>query len=511
MSFHRIRSSFIWLSLITIFCRIAGLAREIITARFFGTTGVYDAFLIAFMIPNFFRGLLAEGALSTAFIPVVSELIAKGEKKEEVLKITGAVFTFLLLSSTALYIFILFLVWVLTGFFSLPAKIAEILFLLRFTFPYLIFVSLSAWAMGVLNARRNFILPGLNPVVLDFWWIFSLFFFTRFFGNTIEQRIFALLIGVLIGGISQFIYQLPLVFSKHGPILLNTQWKHPAIIKMIRLFAPVIIGMSVGPINLLVDYSFARMLSEGTVSALWYATRVYQLPLGVFSISLATVLLPYLAGDVATKNIEQVKENIHNGLAQTIFLLIPSAIGMIVFRKEIVEVLFKRGLFNQYSVQITSYPLMLFSIGLVFYGMAIIITRAFYAYHDTSTPVKVGIISIGTNALLDAVLMRFMGHGGIALSTSFVGLENFILLYIFFRKKFGLLETRRISFTFLRILMVGVCWGIIILIIRNLLSNSGAYISVIAGVSAGCLLYFLATFYLRFPEIRGIRIFRWKI
>ncbi len=510
MSFHKIRTSFIWLSSVTILCRIAGLLREVITAKFFGTTGIYDAFLIAFMIPNFFRGLLAEGALSTAFIPVVSELIAKGEKKEEILKITGAVFTFLLVSTSVLYIFILSLSWVLLKFFILPAKIAEILFLLRFTFPYLIFVSLAAWAMGVLNSRHRFVLPGLNPVVLDFWWIVGLFFFTKFFGDTLEQKIFGLLIGVLIGGMSQFVFQLPLVFSSHGPMILNFQWKNAAILKMIRLFAPVIIGMSVGPINLLVDYSFARSLAAGTVSALWYATRVYQLPLGVFSISLATVLLPHLSGDVAVKKIEEVKENIHKGLEQTIFLLIPSAIGMIIFRKEIIELLFKRGMFSSFSVEITAYPLMLFCVGLVFYGLAIIITRAFYAYHDTATPVKIGVISILTNALFDAILMRFMGHGGIALSTSIVGFENFVLLYWFFKKRYGLLETERLLKRFSIILLAGCCWGIIIQAIRLFLLPHGTFVTVTVGVLSGAAGYIAIAVFLKFPEIRGMRILKWK-
>ncbi|MCM8823014.1 MAG: murein biosynthesis integral membrane protein MurJ [Candidatus Omnitrophica bacterium] len=511
MSFQKIRTSFFWLSFVTIICRVAGLLREVITAKFFGTTGIYDAFLIAFMIPNFFRGLLAEGALSTAFIPVVSELIAKGEKKEEILRITGAVFTFFLISTSTLYVFILCVCWILQKFFSLPAKIADIVFLLKFTFPYLIFVSLSAWAMGVLNARHRFVLPGLNPIVLDFWWIFSLFFFTGFFGNTLEQKIFGLLIGVLIGGASQFIFQLPLVFSSHGPIVFNVDWKHPAILKMIKLFAPVVIGMSVGPINLLVDYSFARSLAEGTVSALWYATRIYQLPLGVFSISLATVLLPHLSGQVATEKIEQFKENIHKGLEHIIFFLVPSTIGMIIFRKELIELLFKRGMFSEYSVEITAYPLMLFSIGLVFYGLAIIITRAFYAYNDTSTPVKVGLISIATNALLDMILMRFMGHGGIALSTSFVGFENFFLLYWFFKKKFGILEKKRLAKSFFRILLLGFCWGIMVQLIKTLMLSYGALITVISGTLSGVLLYTAIAAIFRFPEIQETKVLRWKI
>jgi len=511
MTFDKIRNSFVWLSLVTILCRIAGLIREIVTARFFGTTGIYDAFLIAFMIPNFFRGLLAEGALSTAFIPVISELIAKGEKKEEILKVTGAVFSFFLIATVVLYVFILFASWILLKYFSLPAKISEILFLLRFTFPYLIFVSLAAWAMGVLNARHRFVLPGLNPIILDFWWIIGLFFFTHFFGNTLEQKIFALLIGVLLGGLSQFVFQLPAVFSVHGPIVFNTQWKHPALMKMLKMFSPVIIGMSVGPINLLVDYSFARSLTEGAVSALWYATRIYQLPLGVFSISLATVLLPHLSGDVAIKKMQQVKDNIHKGLDQTIFFLVPSAIGMIVFRKEMIGLFFKRGMFTGYSVEITAYPLMLYSIGLVFYGAAIIITRAFYAHQDTATPVKVGLISIGTNALFDMILMKFMGHGGIALSTSIVGLQNLVMLVWLFKKKFGLIQIEHVMKSFLRVFLVGCFWGIIMEAIRRILIPYGTAIIVVAGTVSGILLYFIFAIILKFPELAGIRMLKWKM
>ncbi|MGC8804754.1 MAG: murein biosynthesis integral membrane protein MurJ [Candidatus Ratteibacteria bacterium] len=511
MTFDKIRNSFAWLSLVTILCRIVGLVREIVTARFFGTTGIYDAFLIAFMIPNFFRGLLAEGALSTAFIPVISELIATGEKKEEILKITGAVFTFFLIATVLLYAVVLLASWILLKYFSLPAKISEIIFLLRFTFPYLIFVSLAAWAMGILNARHRFILPGLNPIILDFWWMIGLFFFTHFFGNTLEQKIFGLLIGVLLGGLSQFVFQLPAVFSVHGPIIFNTRWKHPALMKMLKMFTPVIIGMSVGPINLLVDYFFARSLAEGAVSALWYATRIYQLPLGVFSISLATVLLPHLSGDVAIKKIQQVKDHIHKGLDQTIFFLIPSAIGMIVFRREMIELFFKRGMFTGHSVEITAYPLMLYSIGLVFYGTAIIITRAFYAHHDTATPVKVGLISIGTNALFDMVLMKFMGHGGIALSTSLVGIENVILLIWLFKKKFALLEMVRMAKSFSRVFLMSCFWGIIIEGIRRVLVPYGNAVTVVAGTACGVLLYFAFAVVLKFPELSGIRMFKWKM
>ena len=461
------------------------------------------------MIPNFFRGLLAEGALSTAFIPVLSEYLADEEKKKEVRKISSAVFTFLLTATIILYaIFLAAGLFVAhTSIFS--QRIRDVFVLLRFTFPYLIFVSLAAWCMGILNSYHHFTLPGLSPIVLDFWWVLSLFLLTPVFGTTPEKQIFGLGIGVIIGGISQFVFQLPAVSKYQGLPRLEWDWTHPALKKMFFLFTPMIIGVSVGPINLLTDYSFAHFLQPGMVSALWYATRIYQLPLGIFSVSLATVLLPHFSFQIAKKETGLVRESMENGIMQMFFLLIPSSVWMAVYRNELIMLFFKRGLFDAHSVNITAFALLFFCLGIVFYGAAMVLTRGFYAFNDTRTPVKIGLISIGTNAVLDFVLMRFLNQGGIALSTSVVGLENFLLLAYLFVKKFGIIDMKSITRGFLRISGLNVLWGILLYGIRGTELFTGVFGTVAFGVVAGFLFYVIMAFLLKFPEMEGLIKWKW--
>ncbi len=501
MSFKNIRRSFFILIIATVLCRIVGLFREIATADYFGTSGIYDSFLLAFMIPNFFRGLLAEGALSTAFIPVLTEYITDPNKKEEVKKISSKVFTFFITATLSLYIVFFIFSAIIVHFHLFSPKVNEIFELLKFTFPYIIFVSMAAWCMGVLNSYNHFLIPGLSPIVFDAWWILSLFIFVPFF-KTFDTKIYGLIIGIILGGIGQFLFQLPKVAKYQGLPKLDFDWNHPALKKMLFLFMPIIIGVSVGPMNLLVDYSFANSLKPGMVSALWYATRLYQLPLGVFSVSMATILLPQLSKDAIKNNIKLVKENMDHGISQIFFLMIPSSIWLAIYRNDLITFFFKRGAFNGHSVHITAFALLFFSFGIVFYGAAMVITNTFYAFNDTRTPVKIGLISIGTNAVLDYVLMQFLAQGGIALSTSFVGLENFILLGYFLNKKFDVFSWKTITKSFLRVLIVSSLWGVILWFI-NKYFNIGMYENIIIGLVFGFLLYIGFSFIFKLPEIEG--------
>jgi len=508
MTFQTIRKPFIILTVSTIMCRIVGLVREIITAHFFGTSAAYDAFLIAFMIPNFFRGILAEGALSTAFIPVLSEYASDPDKKHQVAQIASSVFTILLVATTAFTVVILTACGLIIHGSFLPARIQPVVSLLRFTFPYLIFVALAAWSMGILNVYRHFLLPGLNPIVLDFWWIASLYAGPIFAGDSPEKRISFLAMGVVIGGLSQFLFQVPAIKHRGVSLRLSWDWRHPALKRMLLLISPMIIGMSVGPINLLVDYSFARSLSDGMVSALWYATRIYQLPLGVFGVSLATVMLPYLSGAVAKGENAAFGANLNSGILQIFYLMIPAAAWMAIYRTELITVLFRRGLFGAQSTDITAYALFFYCAGLAFYAGSMIITRAFYACKDTATPVKIGIVSIAINALLDWVLMQFLAQGGIALSTSLVGLGNFLLLSRAFRRKFGFLEAKVIGAGFIRILLLGAGWSIILLALRACFPNRSPYFTTGLGILAGAILWFGFSALLGLPEFAGWR--KWR-
>jgi len=453
MSSKRIFSAISIVFLGTLIARICGLGREVATANFFGTTGIYDAFLIAFMIPNFFRGLLAEGALNAAFIPILSEYEVAGDRKEcnEIFQIS---ITISLFATLALYAAVLLISFAMTGFFVQAGKWVRVWTLLRFTFPYLVFISLTALNIGVLNVRKSFFIPSLSPVVLDIFWIASLFLLLPLFGNSLEEKIYGLCIGLLIGGVGQFLFTLvPAVIKGYRPSL-NFKFGHPAVKRMGKLLAPVVIGMSVGPINLLLDYSMAGTLYDGAVSGLWYATRIYQLPLGIFAISISTVLLPWFSENVSSKDYAGFEKNLKFSLKLLMLLMIPFTFGMIALSREIVTLLFSRGLFSGDSVALVAGPLAFYSIGLAGYGGGSLITRAFYSYGDTSTPVTVGLASILVNFILNFVLMSFMKHNGIALSTSLVGTFNFFLLLHLFRQKHLGIKGKEMSSFFIKVAAV---------------------------------------------------------
>jgi len=475
----------------TIISRIFGLFREIVSANFFGTTKIYDAFLISFMIPNFFRGLLAEGALTSSFIPVFTEYLSDENKKSQTKEIFNICFTLSLIFTFSLFILFFILSEIFTRILTFESKWFYVWLLLKFTFPYLIFISLSALYTGILNCYKSFFLPSISPVILDFFWIFSLFYLTRFFRYGVEDKIFALCIGIIFGGIGQFLILVPSVRKlKYFP-KISLNFSHPAIKKIGTLFLPMIIGVAVGPINLLVDYSLANLLSSGMVSGLWYSTRLYQLPLGIFGISISTAVLPWLSENHAKKEYEKFKENINYAFKILFLTLIPSTFILVFLKDEIVTFLFKRGMFDLNSVQLTSYPLLFYSIGIIFYGGISVITRCFYAFNDTRTPLKIGILSIFSNFILDIILMKFLNHGGIALSTTIVGLINFLLLCYFFNRNHLQVNYSLIINSFLKCLVISIPSIIFILVSKHfLISKLSLFYFLFFVIPGSLIIYF---------------------
>jgi len=427
---------------ITILVRVAGLGREMFSAYFFGTTLVYDAFLLAFMIPNFFRGILAEGGLNSAFIPVFSEYLSP-EKKKDAQKIISDTLGASLCLTLSLSLFF-FLASSLAGFFPLSPKIILMLSFLRFTIFYLVFVSMAALVMGVLNSLGHFSGPALAPLGLDLFWILSLVIIAPLFGASLEARTYGLIIGLLVGGAAQFFIPAPAFWRRGFSLKPTFNLKNPALVRMGKLLAPVIIGVAVTPINLMVDYFLASAIAPGMVSSLWYANRLMQLPLGIFAVTLGTVALPSMSRQVSEGNLKQMKETLAYSLKLAFLLVIPASFGLVFFREPIIQVLFQRGLFTSQSTQATGIALLFFSLGLFGYSGNIVLTRAFYALKDTATPVKVGILSIASNLILDLILIGPLKQGGIALSTSLVGILNFGLLFFLLHRKIGLLGGRKI-------------------------------------------------------------------
>jgi len=435
MSFRNISRAAGIIAAGTVASRVAGLLREIATAGVFGTTFVYDAFIVAFMIPNFFRGIVGEGALSPAFIPVLTEYLSTDAGRREAKKIVNIVFTFSLLVTVCLSIAALAVSVAGTRLLPIGSKSHWIFFLLRFTFPYLIFISLAALAMGILNAEKHFAAPAWAPIAVDAVWVAALYLLCPLFGTSLEEKVFGLCAGVILGGLCQFLVQMPAAAARGYRLRIDIEFSHPAVRRMGRLLLPVIVAMAVGPINLLVDYSCANLLEPGMASGLWYATRVYQLPLGVFAVSLATAALPWFADSTACGDTEGLRRQILSSCGLLLVLLLPCTAGGFILRREIISLLFQRGLFDARSVSLTAGPLAMLCLGLVGYGFASLLTRAFHACKDTATPARVGVFSIAVNAFLDIILLRPLGTAGIALSTSVVGWSNFLLLLVLFRRR----------------------------------------------------------------------------
>ncbi|HOL22739.1 MAG TPA: murein biosynthesis integral membrane protein MurJ [bacterium] len=467
MSSKKILRAVSVVSLGTVIARVFGLAREITTANFFGTISIYDAFLLAFMIPNFFRGLIAEGALNTAFIPVFTEYTLDEKRKEEGKDIFNICLTLSLIITSLIFIIVLGVSFVSTKIVSETSRWYYVWILLRFTFPYLIFISLAALNTGVLNAYKSFFIPSLSPVVLDLFWIAALFLILPFIPAVPERQIFVLCIGVLLGGLGQFLFTLIPVVRRGYKIHFNFNFSHPAVKKMGLLLAPMVIGVAVTPINLLVDNTLANTLYEGAVSGLWYSTRIFQLPLGVFAISISTAVLPWFSENISSQDHQSFVKNLIFATRMLVFLLLPFTFGMVILRTELVTFLFARGMFTAKSVALVSSPLAFYSLGLLGYGGASVWGRAFYACKDTVTPVKVGVFSIFMNFIMDIIFMQFMGHNGIALSTSIVGITNFILLVILFNRKHLYINLKKEAGFFLKIFFASSIMGYILYIYKN--------------------------------------------
>lgn len=471
MSSKKILKAVSIISLGTIISRVFGLAREVTTANFFGTIAIYDSFLLAFMIPNFFRGLIAEGALNTAFIPVFTEYAIDGKDKREGVDIFNICFTISLIITVALLLLVVGISFISTKIVGEASKWYNVWILMRFTFPYLIFVSLAAINIGVLNIHKEFFLPSLSPVLLDVFWIAALFLIPLF--STIpQQQIVILCIGIIAGGIGQFLFTLIPVIKKGYSPRLNLNFAHPAIKRMGVLLAPMVLGVSVTPINLLIDNSLAYMLYEGAVSGLWYSTRIFQLPLGAFAISISTAVLPWFSENISSKDHKEFIKNLLFATRMLVFLLLPFTFGMIILRTEIVSLLFARGMFTANSVELVASPLAFYSIGLLGYGGASVWNRAFYACKDTISPVKISLFSILVNVIMNIVLMQFMGHNGIALATSIVGITNFILLVIVFNKKHLRIDLIKENAFFRKSFIASVLMGLALFLSKTLLSSA---------------------------------------
>jgi putative peptidoglycan lipid II flippase len=421
---------------LTLLSRVTGLVREMVYARFFGAGALMDAFLVAFKIPNFLRRLSAEGAFSQGFVPVVSEYRHTRTREETRELVAGVAGTFgaVLFVVTVLGVLaapVLVLLFA-PGFRGDEDKFAQAAQMLRFTFPYVFFISLTALFGGVLNSYGRFAVPAATQVLMNLVMIV----FTAWLAVGSENPGLVLAIGVFVSGVVQVVFQLPAVASLG--LLSWPRWR-PAMagVKRIgQLMLPGIVGSSMAQVSLLLDTLIASFLVTGSIAWLYFADRLMEFPLGVFSIALATVILPGLSAHHAKASSEQFAQTLDWALRVTLLLATPAAVAMLVFAGPMTATVFGHGEFTPRDVQMTTYALMAYSVGLLGMSLVKVLAPGYFARQDARTPVRVGLIALGVNVALNVVVVlpaARLGfpapHALLAVSTSVSAVVNTALLW----------------------------------------------------------------------------------
>ncbi|MEE4135879.1 MAG: murein biosynthesis integral membrane protein MurJ [Desulforhopalus sp.] len=420
---------------IAVMCsRVLGLVREQVFAALFGAGYTYDAFVVAFRIPNLLRDLFAEGALSAAFVTVFSAYDST-RSQSETWRLAANVLTFILVLLSILTLVGVYaaggIVSLLAPDFSLVAGKTELTEkLTRIMLPFLVFISMSAVVMGILNTKGKFFIPALASSFFNLGSIIggtSLAFILPRYG---QPAIVGMAIGTLIGGLLQLAVQLPALFAtgfRYRPVL---DLGDPGLRRVLTLMVPATIGLSATQINIFINTNFAASCIEGSVSWLYYAFRLVQLPIGVFGVALAIAILPVLARQAANKEIAEMKETMISSLTMVFALTLPATAGLILLSQPIIRLIFEHGAFTAADTLATGQTLALYAIGLFAYSANKVLVPAFYALDKTRYPVIASFLAIGFNIAIISLTIDRFGHLAIALSTSATMTINFLFLMV---------------------------------------------------------------------------------
>jgi len=429
-------------SFFTMLSRFMGLARDIIFARVIGAEALADVFFVAFKIPNFFRRLFAEGAFAQAFVPILGEYREKGSQaavKALIDRVTGT----LGISLLALTLVIVAASPAMAGifapkwFFDDPAKFAATADMLRITFPYLLFISMTGVAGGILNSYDRFAVPAFTPLLLNVTLIAAALIAAPLFA----EPAYALAWGVFMAGVVQLIFQLPFLHRIHMLPTPKVDWQDSGVRKILALMGPAIFGVSVSQINLLLDTMLATFLPTGSVSWLYYSDRLSELPLGVFAVAIATVILPNLSRHHAAESKQAFSETLDWALKLVLIIAVPAAAALMLLAEPILVTLFYYGdVMTARDMSMATLSLRAYAAGLVAFMLIKVLAPGFFARQDMRTPVRIGVIAMVSNMLLNLLFVLPLhhywqiGHMGLAAATSVSAFLNAGLLYVFLRK-----------------------------------------------------------------------------
>lgn len=484
----------------TALSRVLGFVRDMVIAAFFGTAVYAQAFVVAFRIPNLLRDLVGEGAVNSALVPVLTEELSKNGK-ESFLRLSQVLFNImftvlLVLTAVGMLASPLIVRLIAPGFMADPEKFRITVTLTRVLFPFLFLVGLWAYAMSVLNSLGKFASAAFGSCFLNLAMILSAVMF--------GENVFGLAFGVLSGGLLQFLIQLPSLHSSGWKARLTAEFDHPQARKAGILLVPRVLGACVYQFNVFVSTilaSLSGIVGEGAVAAIYYANRIWQLPLAIFGIALAQAALPAMSRHMAENNTEKMKETVQFSLKIVFLVLVPSSIGIMMLSSPITKILFERGAFTSYSTSITSNALFFYAFGLVACGGLKVLANAFYASGDTRTPVKAAFYSAILNLLLNLALMWPLKVGGLTLANSIAVTFNFAMLYILLVKKFGDFGSAQIRGSFLRVVAASMAMAVAI---KFLMIRLGGYsvVSLALVISASIAVFLAAGFLFGVKEIK---------
>lgn len=493
-------------SFLTFLSRIFGYLRDVVVAYYFGASYQTDAFYVAYRIPNLLRRLFAEGSITVAFIPVFTNYLKNdnAEAKNALNSIFSSLFYILIIVSLLGVIFSPYLIKLFAlGFdketFDLAVKLNRIMF------PYILFISLAALAMGVLNSIGHFFAPAFSPVLFNLITIGSVIFFHSYF----KQPILSLALGVIAGGVFQLLINFPFLKIASFMFAFSKRIFHPAVKTLGILVAPQLFGVAVYNINILVNTQFASFMPPGTVTYLFFSERLVEFPLGVIAVSIATVMLPKLSTDAALKNVDEFKSSYIYFLRLMLLIMVPALIGLIVLRVPLCNVLFQRGEFTYPAALNTAQALLGYSLGICAVGGIRVTVPAFYALKDTKTPVYIAFMAFFINILFGYTLgfSLSLNHFGLALASSISSIFNFLLLFYLLNKRVKDLVSRNLILYFGKILLASILMGTLtwkIISYGNWTEaelTSKKIILLCGSVTSSIIIYFLLSKFLKISEV----------
>ncbi|MDD5042207.1 MAG: murein biosynthesis integral membrane protein MurJ [Candidatus Omnitrophica bacterium] len=485
----------------TLVSRLLGFIRDMVIARLFGVYLNAQAFVIAFRIPNLFRDFVGEGASNAAIVPTLSEYSLRA-KKEEFWELSNIVLNVLMIILSVItitgIIFSPVIVRVIApGFIAFPEQLEATIRLNRIIFPYILLIGLAVYATAILNSLKDFAVSAFAPCLLNI----SIIACALFLG----QGTTGLASGILLGGVLQLAVQVPALFKKGFRFRPVIDFKHPGLRQIGRLMLPRLASSGIYQLNNFVDSALGSLIAvvgDGGVAVLYFAYRLIQFPIGVFSNALSQAMLPTLSTQALEENRDNLKLTLSWGLRAVFFIMLPATAVFMVLAYPLISALFGGGKFDFNSRLLTANALFFYSIGLSAYGGTKILQSCFFALKDTVTPAKMAALALAMNIVFNLALMFPMKIGGLALSTSLSGLATFTLLFLHLKKRLGGIDERAILSAFLRILSASLCMAAVCFLVNRALNVWWA-------LFCGGLSYAVFCFIFKVSEFR--MIVRWLI